>query len=146
MTTLTALSGSALGGGFIISKMQLWAGRIMSTLTSLFLVVDGVMKLLKPPVVLQATLQLGYAESAIIGIGATLLVCALLYIVPRTSTVGAVLLTGYLGGAVASNVRAGMPLFNVIFPMIIAGLAWGGLWFRDLRVRNLLTNHAPSGK
>lgn len=109
----------------------------MSTLASLFLMVDGVMKLLKPPVVVKATLQLGYAESAIVGIGATLLVCTLLYIVPRTSTAGAILLTGYLGGAVASNVRAGMPLFNVVFPMVIAGLAWGGLWFRDLRVRNL---------
>lgn len=121
----------------MISKVQLWAGRIMSTLASLFLVVDGVMKLLKPPVVVKATLQLGYAESAIVGIGATLLACTLLYIVPRTSTVGAILLTGYLGGAVASNVRAGTPLFNMLFPMIIAVLAWGGLWLRDLRVRNL---------
>lgn len=133
MTTETALSG-----GFMISKVQLWAGRIMSTLASLFLMVDGVMKLLKPPVVVKATLQLGYAESAIVGIGAILLACTLLYIVPRTSTVGAILLTGYLGGAVASNVRAGTPLFNMLFPMIIAALAWGGLWLRDLRVRNLL--------
>ena len=132
MTTLTAL-----GGGFTNSKM-LWVGRIMSTLASLFLLVDGVMKLLKPPVVVKATLQLGYAESAIVGIGATLLVCTLLYLVPRTSAVGAILLTGYLGGAVASNVRARMPLFNVVFPMIIAGLAWGALWIRDPRVRNLL--------
>ena len=138
MTTPTSLIGSTPGGGFMISKMQLWVGRIMSSLAALFLLGDGVMKLLKPPVVVKATLQLGYAESAIVGIGATLLVCTLLYIVPRTSTVGAILLTGYLGGAVASNVRAGMPLFNVMFPMIIAGLAWGGLWFRDVRVRNLL--------
>lgn len=125
-------------GGIAISKIQLWVGRTMSTLASLFLLMDGVMKLFKPPVVVKATLQLGYSESAIVGIGTTLLACTLLYIVPRTSTVGAVLLTGYLGGAVASNVRAGMPLFNVLFPMVIAGLAWGGLWFRDLRVRNLL--------
>jgi DoxX-like family len=138
MTTQTSLIGSTPDGGFMISKMQLWLGRIMSTLAALFFLVDGVMKLLKPPVVVKATLQLGYAESTIVGIGATLLVCTLLYIVPRTSTIGAILLTGYLGGAVASNVRAGMPLFNVVFPMIIAGLAWGGLWFRDLRVRNLL--------
>lgn len=110
----------------------------MSAIVSLFLVVDGVMKLFRPPVVVKATFQLGYAESAIVGIGATLLLCTLLYIVPRTSAVGAVLLTGYLGGAVASNVRAGMPLFNVLFPIIIAGLAWGGLWLRDLRVRDLL--------
>ncbi len=138
MTTPTSLIGSTPDGGFMISKMQLWVGRIISTLAALFFLVDGVMKLLKPPVVVKATLQLGYAESTIVGIGATLLVCTLLYIVPRTSTIGAMLLTGYLGGAVASNVRAGMPPFNVVFPMIIAGLAWGGLWFRDLRVRNLL--------
>lgn len=110
----------------------------MSTLASLFLVVDGVMKLLKPPGVVNATLQLGYAESTILGIGATLLFCALFYVVPRTSALGAVLLTGYLGGAVASNVRAGMPVFNVLFPMFIAALVWGGFWLRDLRVRNLL--------
>jgi hypothetical protein len=96
------------------------------------------MKLVKPPVVVQSTLQLGYAESAILGIGLTLLVCTLLYIVPRSSIVGAVFLTGYLGGAVASNIRAGMPVFNVVFPMIMAALLWGGLWFRDLRVRNLV--------
>ena len=138
MTTQTSLSGSALDSGFMISKMQLWVGRIMSALASLFLLVDGVMKLLRPPVVVKATLQLGYADSAIVGIGATLLVCTLLYVVPRTSIVGAVFLTAYLGGAVASNVRAGMPVFNIVFPMIIAGLLWGGLWFRDIRVRNLL--------
>lgn len=138
MTTQTSLVESAPDAGVMISKMQLWVGRILSTLAALFFSVDGVMKLLKPPVVVEATLHLGYAESAIVGIGATLLVCTLLYIVPRTSTVGAILLTGYLGGAVASNVRASMPLFNVMFPMIIAGLAWGGLWFRDARVRNLL--------
>jgi len=110
----------------------------MSAIVSLFLVMDGVMKLFKPLVVVKATVQLGYAESAIVGIGVTFLLYTLLYIVPRTSAVGAVLLTGYLGGGVASNVRAGMPVFNVLFPIIIPGFAWGGLWFRDLRVRNLL--------
>ena len=133
MTTKTVLVDT-----FSVSKMQLWVGRLLSTLASLFLLVHGVMKLLKPPVVVKATLQLGYAESAIAGIGTTLLICTLLYILPRTSAVGAILLTGYLGGAVASNVRAGMPLFNVVFPMILAGVSWSGLWFRDLRVRNLL--------
>ena len=138
MTTQTSLSGSALESGLMISKMQLWVGRTLSALASLFLLVDGVMKLMKPPLVVKATLQLGYSESAIVAIGGTLLVCTLLYVVPRTSTVGAVFLTAYLGGAVASNVRADMPVFNVLFPMIMAGLVWGGLWFRDLRVRNLV--------
>ena len=122
----------------MISKAQLWIGRVLSALASLFLLFDGIMKLVKPPVVVQSTLQLGYTESAILGIGLTLLVCTLLYIVPRSSIVGAVLLTGYLGGAVASNIRAGKPVFNVLFPMIMAALLWGGLWFRDLRVRNLV--------
>ena len=137
MTMPMSLIGSTPDGNFMISNTQLWLGRIISTLAVLFFLVDGVMKLLKPPVVVKATLQLGYAESAIVGIGTTLLVCTLLYIVPRTSTIGAILLTGYLGGAVASNVRAGMPLFNVVFPMIFAGLVWGGLWLRDPHVRNL---------
>ena len=122
----------------MISKAQLWIGRVLSALASLFLLFDGIMKVVKPPVVVQSTLQLGYAESAILGIGLTLLVCTLLYIVPRSSIVGAVFLTGYLGGAVASNIRAGKPVFNVLFPMIMAALLWGGLWFRDLRVRNLV--------
>jgi hypothetical protein len=129
---------AAAGRDFIISNLQIWVGRGMSGLASLFLLVDGIMKLLKPAVVVKATLQLGYAESAILGIGLTLLACTLLYVMPRTAPLGATLLTGYLGGAVASNIRAGTPLFNVLFPMIIASLVWGGLWLRDLRVRGLL--------
>ena len=138
MITQTHSAESLAGSGLMISKAQLWIGRVLSALASLFLLFDGIMKLVKPPVVVQSTLQLGYAESAILGIGLTLLVCTLLYIVPRSSIVGAVLLTGYLGGAVASNIRAGKPVFNVLFPMIIAALLWGGLWLRDLRVRNLV--------
>jgi len=135
--TLQSSSNAGENGSGIPEK-QIWLGRILSTLAALFLFVDGAMKLVQPPVVVQATLQLGYAESAILGIGVTLLVCTLLYVVPRTSNLGAVLLTGYLGGAVASNVRAAMPTFNVVFPFILAGFIWGGLWLRDLRVRNLL--------
>jgi hypothetical protein len=138
MMTQTHSGESLAGSGLMISNAQRWIGRVLSALASLFLLFDGIMKLVKPSVVVQATLQLGYAESAILGIGLTLLVCTLLYIVPRTSILGGVLLTGYLGGAVASNIRAGMPVFNVVFPMIMAALLWGGLWFRDLRVRNLV--------
>ena len=138
MITQTHSAESLPGSGPMISNAQRWIGRVLSALASLFLLFDGIMKVVKPPVVVQSTLQLGYAESAILGIGLTLLVCTLLYIVPRSSIVGAVLLTGYLGGAVASNIRAGKPVFNVLFPMIMAALLWGGLWFRDLRVRNLV--------
>jgi hypothetical protein len=138
MAPQTSLNTTLSGTGPRITKMHIWLGRGLSGLASLFLFVDGAMKLAKPPVVVQATLQLGYSESAIAGIGLTLLVCSLLYVVPRTSIFGAVLLTGYLGGAVASNLRAAMPTFNIVFPFIVAGFTWGGLWLRDLRVRNLL--------
>lgn len=138
MTTQVSSNEGTQVATFVISNAQRWAGRVMSGLVSLFLLWDGGMKLVKPPFVVQATIQLGYPESAIFGIGVTLLVCTLLYIVPRTSALGAVLLTGYLGGAVASNVRASMPIFNIIFPLIIAALLWGGLWLRDTRVRHLL--------
>jgi hypothetical protein len=138
MTIEASPNESGTRRDLVVSNGQLWAGRVMSVLASLFLFVDAVMKLLKPAVVVQATLQLGYPESAIVGIGAVLLVCTVLYVVPRTSILGSVLLTGYLGGAVASNVRAGMPVFNTLFPMIMAGFVWGGIWFRDIRVRKLI--------
>jgi hypothetical protein len=121
-----------------ISNKQLWASRVLSGLPTLFLLVDGGMKLFKPTVIVQATMQLGYPESAIVGIGVTLLASTLLYLIPRTAVLGAVLLTGYLGGAVATNVRVGAPVFNVVFPVILSALLWGGLWLRDLRVRELL--------
>jgi len=110
----------------------------MSAFAALFLLMDGGMKLFKPPVVIQATVQLGYPESTIVGIGIALLASTFLYVIPRTSILGAILLTGYLGGAVASNVRAAAPLFNILFPVVFAALVWGGLWLRDQRLRQLL--------
>jgi hypothetical protein len=121
-----------------ISKAQLWTGRILSSLLALFLLLDGTMKLFKPAAVLQATAQLGYPEHDIVPIGVTLLLCTLLYILPRTAIFGAILLTGYLGGAIASQVRAGNPVFNVAFAAVLACLLWLGLWLRDARVRRLL--------
>jgi hypothetical protein len=122
----------------LISKTPLWGGRIMSGLATLFFLMDGGMKLFKPPFVVQATVQMGYPESTIVGIGIALLACTALYVIPRTSVLGAVLLTGYLGGAVASNVRAGTGWFNVLFPVLFAMSVWAGLWLRDNRVRQLL--------
>src|SRR5882672_5589391 len=87
-----------------ISKKLRWIGRVLSGFAALFLLMDGVMKLGKPAVVVEATRQLGYQESDIVGIGILLLACTVLYVVPRTSILGAILLTGYLGGAVASQV------------------------------------------
>jgi hypothetical protein len=122
----------------VISNTQLWAGRILSGLAALFLLWDGVMKLLKPATVVKATLDLGYPESDIVGIGLVLLAGTLLYIFPRTLILGAILLTGYLGGAIASQVRVQASWFNVVFALVIAGLVWGGLWLRDVRVRGFL--------
>lgn len=121
-----------------VSKRSLWTGRILSGLAVAFLTMDGGMKLFKPPVVVQATVQLGYPESTIVGIGITLLACTLLYIIPRTSGLGAILLTAYLGGAVASNVRAATPFFNIVFPVLFAILLWSGLWLRNQRLRGLV--------
>jgi DoxX-like family len=121
-----------------ISNAQLWTSRVLSGLPAAFLLLDAGMKLFKPPFVLQANLQLGYPESAIVGIGITLLVSTLLYLLPRTAVLGAVLLTGYLGGAVAAQVRVGAPVFNIVFPVIFSALLWGALWLRDPRVRELL--------
>ena len=113
-----------------VSTGSLWAGRILGGFATLFLLMDGGMKVAKPAFVVEATMKLGYPEAAIAGIGMTLLACTLLYVIPRTSLLGALLLTGYLGGAVASNFRAGMGWFNTLFPVGFAGLIWISLWLR----------------
>src|SRR5262245_39557475 len=121
-----------------VSKGALWAGRIMSALPSLFLLVDGAMKLAKPEIVVKTTVELGYAETVILPLGVVLLVCTILYLIPRTAVLGAILLTGYLGGAVATHVRAGQGAFEILFPVVIGALLWGGLVLRDGRLRALL--------
>lgn len=122
----------------IVSNKTLWAGRILSALPALFLLLDGVMKLVKPVQVVEATVRLGYHESVILPLGIVLLTCTILYVIPRTSVFGAILLTGYLGGAVATHVRAGEGWFPILFPVIIGALVWGGLCLRDARLRALL--------
>ena len=121
-----------------VSKTNLWIGRIVSGLPALFLLVDGVMKLFKPPVVVEATVNLGYPESTIIPIGVVLIICTVLYLIPATSILGAILLTGYLGGAVATHVRTGESLFSIVFPVIFGILIWLGLYLRDARLRTLV--------
>jgi hypothetical protein len=86
----------------------------------------------------EATTQLGYPESLVIGIGVIELICLACYIIPRTSVLGAILMTGYLGGAVATNLRAGTPVFNIVFPLIIGALLWGGIYLRDQPLRALV--------
>lgn len=121
-----------------VSNKQLWAGHIVSALSILFLLMDGVMKLVKPAFVVEATVKLGYPESIILGLGVVLTLSTVLYAIPRTSIFGAILLTGYLGGAVATNVRAGGTLFEILFPVIIGVLVWGGLYLRDERLCSLI--------
>lgn len=122
----------------LVSKKMLWAGRILSAIPVLFLLFDGVAKLIKPASVVEATVRLGYPESVIPGLGILLLVSTVVYVVPRTSVLGAVLLTGYLGGATATHVRIGDPLFPILFPSIVGALIWGGLFLRDERLRTLI--------
>jgi hypothetical protein len=132
------LSTLQTAGPPAISPKALWAGRIVSGLVVLFMLMDGTMKLFKPSFVLEANARLGYPESTLVGIGLALLASTVLYVIPRTSIFGAILLTGYLGGAVASNVRAAQGLFNTMFPLVFGVLVWGGLWLRDSRLRNLV--------
>ena len=122
-----------------ISPKKLWAGRIISGLAALFLVMDGVMKLVKPAPVVVGTVKLGYSESVILPLGIVLLACTIVYVIPRTSVLGAILLTGYLGGAVATHVRVGDPLFShVLFPVYLGVLIWLGLYLRDDRLSALI--------
>ena len=122
-----------------VSKGSFWVGRIMSALAALFLLMDGVMKLLKPAPVVEGTVQLGYPESVIFGLGIVLLFCVVLYMIPRTSILGAIMLTGYLGGAVASQVRVGHALFShTLSPVYVAALVWGGLFLCEARLRALI--------
>jgi DoxX-like family len=129
------------------SSKQLWAGRIVTGLTTLFMLMDGVMKIVKPAPVLEASAQMGYPVATLTGIGLALITCTLIYIIPRTSIFGAILLTGYLGGAVASQVRAGSGWFELVFPVLFAALVWCGLWLRDHRLRRILAlaAEAPEG-
>ena len=120
------------------SKATLWAGRTMSGVVLLFLLMDGVTKLMMIPPVVSATTQIGYPLDLIRPIGIIGLVCAVLYAVPRTAVLGAILTTGLLGGAIASKMRLEEPLFSqVLFGVYVGVLAWGGLYLRDSRLRAL---------
>ena len=121
-----------------VSKGAQWAGYIVTALPALVLLLDGVMKIFKPAFVVDATVKLGYAESVIIPLGIVMVISTVLYLVPQTSILGAILLTGHLGGAVATHVRAGGGAFPVLFPVIIGVLIWGGLYLRDSRLRLLI--------
>ncbi len=113
-----------------------WTGRILSGLAVLFLAWDGTIKLMAIAPVVEAFNRLGYPVSVAVGIGTLELVCLALYAIPRTSVLGAVLLTGFLGGAISTHVRVEDPfLTHTFFPVYVAALIWGGLLLRDERLR-----------
>lgn len=121
-----------------LSKSRLWSARIMGGIVILFMLMDSIFKFIQPEEVVQGTLELGYAEHHIAIIGALGLISILLYAFPRTSILGAVLLTGYWGGAIATHLRLDNPLFShILFPVFLAILAWGALWLRNEQLRNL---------
>ena len=114
-------------------------GRILSGIAVLFLAFDAGMKLVMAPPAVEGTTQLGYPAHVLFGLGLVQIVCLLAYLVPRTAIVGAVLWTGYLGGAIATHVRVESPLLtHTLFPIYVAALLWGGLWLRDRRVHALI--------
>ena len=123
------------------SKTSLWAGRIITSLVALFMTFDGLMKVLKVPAVVDGTVKLGFSESLLLPLGIVVLLCTAVYIYPRTSILGAILLTGFLGGATATNVRA-QPQFT-LFPVVLGVLAWLGLYLRNQSLRKLVPLRAP---
>jgi hypothetical protein len=119
-----------------VSKSSAWAGRIISVLVVLFLLFDSAIKVLKLAAAVDGTVQVGYPASVVRPLGIVLLACVILYVIPRTSILGAILLTGYLGGATATMVRLSNSLFWM--PIAVGVLAWLGIFLRDDRLRTLI--------
>jgi len=121
------------------SNKSLWTGRILSGVGVAFMLFDATIHVMKPAAVIEGFAKLGFPVSVAVPLGIIELVCVVLYLIPRTSVFGAILLTGYLGGAIASQVRIGSPMFSTtLFPIYVALFLWGGLYFRDDRVRALI--------
>lgn len=132
---MVAMSVAAAGG----SKAMLWAGRVLASIVVLFLVLDSGMKLLQLPQVREAMAPLGYPPDMGLVIGIIEAICLVFYIVPQTAVLGAILLTGLLGGSAAAHLRVGDPLLtHVLFGVYVGILAWGGLYLRDERLRALI--------
>jgi hypothetical protein len=122
-----------------ISSKAIWAGRLMSGLVILFLLLDGGMKLIPLDVVIKASEPLGIPGDLARTLGVLTLVCTILYAFPKTAVLGAILLTGYLGGAIATHLRVGDPLFShILFGAYLGVMVWGGLYLRDGRLRALI--------
>ena len=120
----------------VVSSTSVWAGRIISALVVLYLLFDGAIRVLKLAPAVEGAARLGYPESLVVAIGVVELVCVVVYVIPRTSVLGAILLTGHLGGAAAAILRLENPWF--LFPIGLGVLVWGGLFLRDDRLRALI--------
>jgi hypothetical protein len=121
------------------AKRRRMTGNVLTGLVALFLAFDTVLKVLRLAPAIQGTTELGYPVGAVLWIGVIELVCLALYLVPRTSVLGALLLTGYLGGAIATHVRMGSPLAShTLFPIYVALMVWGGLYLRETRLSELI--------
>lgn len=121
-----------------ISRASIWSGRVVSGVISILLAMDAGLKVFMLGPAVEGTVQLGFPSYVVFPLGLLQAVCLVLYLTPRTSILGAVLLTGYLGGAVATHVRLGSPLFtHTLSPIYVAIMLWGGLWLRDRRLRNV---------
>ena len=129
-----------------LSPKMLWAGRILSALPALFLLLDGGMKLFKPAPVVEATVKLGIPESIIVGLGVVVLTAVILYLIPITSVLGAILLTGYLGGAVATHVRVGAGWFPTLFPVFLGVMLWGGIYLHDTKLQSQIPFTTETGR
>lgn len=125
------------------SKKAAIGGWAMSALPALMLLASGVMKLARPPEVVDGFAKLGWGEDLALGIGVLEIVCTVIYLVPRTSVLGAILLTGYLGGAIAAHVRIGNGFDEFVMPVMLGVLVWGGIFVRDSRLRVLLPLQSP---
>ena len=137
------MSATSLNRG---ANGKIRAGRVLSALGILFLLFDSVIKLLRIEPVIESFDALGYPAHLALGIGILELTCLAAYVIPRTSILGAILLTGYLGGAVATHVRVGSPLFtHILFPTYVAVLLWGGLYLLDSRVGTLVKFRIRTG-
>lgn len=123
----------------------LWIGRTLSGIAALALLADSIGKLVEVQPVIDGTLALGYPRDSVFTLGVILFTCVLVYVIPQTSLAGAVLLTAYLGGAVATHMRVDSPLFtHVLFPTYVAAFVWGGLYLRDPRLRALFRLRSTS--
>jgi hypothetical protein len=132
-----ATSQSASPASATISQGRLWTGRVISALVVLFMLFDAWGKLFQPRAVLEASARIGFPVHLLTPIGVILLICTILYAVPRTAVLGAVLLTGYLGGAVEVQLTAGSPPFENVFPVLFGVLVWAGIMLRDGRIQRL---------